>query len=76
MPLLQSLETLDNGKPYSDSFNIDVMMSAKCYRYYAGWADKIHGKVIPIGKCTARCVKVNVIGDASDITIMVTIFHI
>ena len=47
--LLQSLETLDNGKPFSDSFNIDVNMVIKCLRYYAGWADKVHGKTIPIG---------------------------
>ena len=46
----QSLETLDNGKPFSDSFNIDLAMTIKCYRYYAGWADKIHGKTIPIGE--------------------------
>ncbi len=47
--LSQSLETLDNGKPYTDSINVDVPMSVKCLRYYAGWADKIHGKTIPIG---------------------------
>ena len=46
---LQSLETLDNGKPFSDSFKIDLELTKKCYRYYAGWADKIHGKTIPIG---------------------------
>src|SRR5438093_7811746 len=38
---LAALETLDNGKPYRDSFNIDLPMTVKCYRYYAGWADKI-----------------------------------
>merc|ERR1711988_1047728 len=26
----------------------DVALSVKCYRYFAGWADKNHGKVIPI----------------------------
>lgn len=45
---LARLETLDNGKPYKDSYNIDVPMTVKCYRYYAGWCDKIHGKTIPI----------------------------
>eukprot|EP00795_Rhopilema_esculentum_P006248 gene6248-11660_t len=44
---LAELETLDNGKPYSDSYNIDLSLTIKCYRYYAGWADKIHGKTIP-----------------------------
>ena len=44
---LARLETFDNGKPYSDSYNIDLNLVIKCYRYYAGWADKIHGKTIP-----------------------------
>src|SRR3984885_3591048 len=38
---LAALETLDNGKPYKDSLYIDVPMTVKCYRYYAGWADKV-----------------------------------
>ena len=46
---LQKLETLDNGKPYSDSFGVDLALTIKCYRYYGGWADKIHGKTIPTG---------------------------
>merc|ERR1712179_250153 len=46
--LLASLETLDNGKPYVMSMMADVALSIKCYRYYAGWADKIHGKTIPV----------------------------
>jgi aldehyde dehydrogenase (NAD+) len=42
------LESLDNGKPLSFSKAADHPLSLKTYRYYAGWADKIHGKVIPI----------------------------
>jgi aldehyde dehydrogenase (NAD+) len=45
---LASLETLDNGKPYTDSFNADLALTINTYRYYAGWADKNHGKVIPV----------------------------
>jgi aldehyde dehydrogenase (NAD+) len=45
---LAALETLDNGKPYRDSYNADLPLTIKCYRYYAGWADKIHGKTIPV----------------------------
>ena len=45
---LARLETLDNGKPYKDSYNVDLNLVIKCYRYYAGWADKIQGKTIPI----------------------------
>lgn len=106
--ILAGLDTLDNGKPYSDALNIDVTLAHKvsrstdgrgraaaakaaqtrmhararctgdarcvraavpppgsppplatllllclhlllqCARYYAGWADKIHGKTIPV----------------------------
>ncbi|KAK2704470.1 hypothetical protein QYM36_016762 [Artemia franciscana] len=45
---LASLETLDNGKPYGISYTVDVPGSIKVLRYYAGWADKNHGKTIPI----------------------------
>jgi len=45
---LASLESLDNGKPFNDAFNIDLGLTIKCYRYYAGWADKTHGKTIPV----------------------------
>ncbi|XP_070165844.1 aldehyde dehydrogenase, mitochondrial [Polyergus mexicanus] len=44
---LASLETLDNGKPYSSAYHVDVPFSVQVLRYYAGWADKNHGKVIP-----------------------------
>ncbi len=45
---LAALETLDNGKPIRDSLNADLPLTIACYRYYAGWADKMHGKTIPI----------------------------
>lgn len=45
---LASLESLDNGKPFQDAFNIDLSLTIKCYRYYAGWADKTHGKTVPV----------------------------
>lgn len=44
---LSRLETLDNGKPFKDAYGIDLNLTIKCYRYYAGWSDKIHGKTIP-----------------------------
>ncbi|XP_073168377.1 aldehyde dehydrogenase, mitochondrial isoform X3 [Lepidochelys kempii] len=45
---LAELETLDNGKPYSIAYLVDLDMVTKCIRYYAGWADKCHGKTIPV----------------------------
>ena len=46
---LAALESLDNGKPFLFAKHADIALSIKTYRYYAGWADKIHGQTIPIG---------------------------
>ncbi|GAV78754.1 Aldedh domain-containing protein, partial [Cephalotus follicularis] len=40
---LAALETWDNGKPYEQAAKIEVPMLIRIMRYYAGWADKIHG---------------------------------
>ena len=45
---LAALETLDNGKPIKDSRNVDLPLTIDCLRYYAGYADKIHGQTIPV----------------------------
>ncbi|GKV14496.1 hypothetical protein SLEP1_g25365 [Rubroshorea leprosula] len=44
---LAALETWDNGKPYEQAAKIEVPMLARLMRYYAGWADKIHGLIVP-----------------------------
>ncbi|KAI1296815.1 Aldehyde dehydrogenase, mitochondrial [Halotydeus destructor] len=43
---LASLETVDNGKPFTISL-MDIQQSIKVLRYYSGWCDKIHGKTVP-----------------------------
>ncbi|GAB0091991.1 aldehyde dehydrogenase, mitochondrial [Sergentomyia squamirostris] len=43
---LANLESLDNGKPFGDSV-FDINCAIDTFRYYAGWADKIHGNTIP-----------------------------
>src|ERR1700758_1512902 len=45
---LAQLESLDNGKPYHIARAADLPLTIACYRYFAGWADKQHGKTIPI----------------------------
>jgi aldehyde dehydrogenase (NAD+) len=45
---LAELETLDNGKPIGESRHADLPLVIDCFRYYAGWADKIHGQTIPV----------------------------
>jgi len=51
---LAMLEVLDNGKTLGEATGADVALTIQCYRYYAGWADKITGTVInpsgPIAK--------------------------
>jgi aldehyde dehydrogenase (NAD+) len=62
---LAALESLDNGKPYRDSLAADLALTIKCYRYYAGWADKIHGKTIPVDGnyfCYTRHEPIGVVG--------------
>lgn len=62
---LARLETLDNGKPYQEALNADLSLVIACYRYFAGWADKIQGKTIPINGpyfCYTRHEPVGVVG--------------
>ena len=43
---LAEIETLDNGKPIFESRYVDLPTVADVFRYYAGWATKIHGETI------------------------------
>ncbi|KAL8091638.1 benzaldehyde dehydrogenase, mitochondrial-like [Apium graveolens] len=44
---IAALETWDNGKPYEQSAKIEIPIVVRLFRYYAGWADKIHGLTVP-----------------------------
>src|SRR6185312_9499928 len=62
---LATLESLDNGKPRHVARTADLPLVIACYRYYAGWADKIQGKTIPINGdyfCYTRPEPVGVVG--------------
>jgi aldehyde dehydrogenase (NAD+) len=62
---LAALESLDNGKPVGVAKAVDVPATVGCYRYFAGWADKIQGKTIPIDGdffCYTRLEPVGVVG--------------
>jgi aldehyde dehydrogenase (NAD+) len=43
---LAELETLDNGKPIFEACYVDMPMVIDVFRYYAGWATKIHGETV------------------------------
>jgi aldehyde dehydrogenase (NAD+) len=45
---LARLETLDNGKPIGESRQGDLPLVLDCFRYYAGWADKLTGQTVPV----------------------------
>ena len=62
---LARLESLDNGKPYKVALAADLPLTIACYRYYAGWADKVQGRTIPISGnyfCYTRLEPVGVVG--------------
>jgi aldehyde dehydrogenase (NAD+) len=42
------LETLHNGKPISESRQIEIPAAAECFEYYGGWSDKVMGETIPV----------------------------
>jgi aldehyde dehydrogenase (NAD+) len=59
------LESLDNGKPDQVAKAADLPLTITCYRYFAGWADKVQGKTIPIAGdyfCYTRLEPVGVVG--------------
>lgn len=41
------IESLDNGKPVRES-QWAAPTAAEVFEYYAGWADKFHGEVVPL----------------------------
>lgn len=45
---LAELETLNNGKPISETLNVDLPLAIDTFHYYAGLADKIQGETIPV----------------------------
>jgi acyl-CoA reductase-like NAD-dependent aldehyde dehydrogenase len=46
---LALLETLDMGKPITDSLKVDVPGAARCIRWYAEAIDKVYDQVAPTG---------------------------
>jgi len=62
---LAQLEALDNGKPAHVARAADLPLTIACYHYYAGWADKNHGKTIPVSGnyfCYTKHEPVGVVG--------------
>src|SRR5699024_10798048 len=45
---LAQLEAIDNGKTYEIALEDEVDGTVEDFRYYAGWATKIHGKTVQV----------------------------
>ncbi|KAI9528440.1 Aldehyde dehydrogenase [Dissostichus eleginoides] len=45
---LATIESLNSGKPFLPTLFVDLQGTIKTLRYYAGYADKIHGTSIPM----------------------------
>lgn len=45
---LATLETLDNGKPLSESLYVDAGIAAEVWRYYAGSPTRLGGDLLPV----------------------------
>ncbi len=59
------LETLDNGMPLAVAQTMALPLTIAHFRYFAGWADKNHGKTIPMNGnyfCYTRHEPVGVVG--------------
>jgi len=41
---------LNCGKPFLPTLFVDITATIKTLRYFAGYADKLHGTTIPIGE--------------------------
>lgn len=59
--LMSAIESVDNGKNLRQAQG-DILAAAGCLRYYGGWADKIHGKVIETQSGTFNYTKAEPIG--------------
>jgi acyl-CoA reductase-like NAD-dependent aldehyde dehydrogenase len=49
------LESLDNGKPVKLAKFVDVAGSVAHFRHFAGWPERIFGKVVPVGAPDTLC---------------------
>jgi len=60
------LEVLDNGKSIGEATHADVNLAIQTFRYFAGWADKIHGSVVnpsgPLAKGTFGYIQKDPVG--------------
>ncbi|HEX8596663.1 MAG TPA: aldehyde dehydrogenase family protein [Pseudomonas sp.] len=64
---LAQLESLTANKPIRDA-TVEVAKVAEMFEYYAGWADKLHGEVIPVPTSHLNYVTYEPLGTVLQIT--------
>jgi acyl-CoA reductase-like NAD-dependent aldehyde dehydrogenase len=42
-------QTADNGKAVMMARHVDLVGAISCFRFYAGWADKLYGQTMEMG---------------------------
>ncbi|EKJ71805.1 hypothetical protein FPSE_07990 [Fusarium pseudograminearum CS3096] len=47
--ILATIDSWDNGKPYTAAMTEDAAEVISVFQYYGGWADKNHGQMINLG---------------------------
>jgi acyl-CoA reductase-like NAD-dependent aldehyde dehydrogenase len=52
---LAQLESLDNGKPVKIATMVDLAQTVAWLRYFAGWAERITGDVLPVRQPDMHC---------------------
>ncbi|OYD09960.1 betaine-aldehyde dehydrogenase [Paludifilum halophilum] len=45
---LSQLESLDTGKPLTETSMVDIPMTVDHFRYFAGWTTKLTGETLPV----------------------------
>ncbi|MGL4637970.1 MAG: aldehyde dehydrogenase family protein [Beijerinckiaceae bacterium] len=65
--MLAEIETRSTGKPIRDA-RAEVIRVAEMFEYYAGWADKIQGDVIPVPTSHLNYVRREPLGVVTQIT--------
>jgi aldehyde dehydrogenase (NAD+) len=64
---LAQIESLTANKPIRDA-SVEVQKVAEMFEYYAGWADKLHGEVIPVPTSHLNYVTYEPLGTVLQIT--------
>ncbi|GGJ83362.1 aldehyde dehydrogenase family protein [Pseudomonas matsuisoli] len=64
---LAVLESVTSNKPIRDA-RVEVIKVAEMFEYYAGWADKLHGEVIPVPTTHLNYVTYEPLGTVLQIT--------